>query len=101
VGEKVQGSLANLGVVGVGLEMVGEGGSTAEQRRQRCASKSGELGPARLGLTASLEVEEGEMGSGRGNAGAEEARRHDAKRRRRWGRRRSRGSGEVAREGCL
>ena len=43
VGEKVQGSLANLGVAGVGLEMVGGGSSTTEQRRRRCASKFGEL----------------------------------------------------------
>ena len=41
VGEKGQGSVANLGVVGVGPEVVGEGGSTAEQRWRSCASKSG------------------------------------------------------------
>jgi hypothetical protein len=35
VGEKVQGSVANLGVVGVGPEGVGGGASTAEQRRRR------------------------------------------------------------------
>ena len=32
VGEKDHGSLANLGVVGVGPEVVGGGSSTAEQR---------------------------------------------------------------------
>ena len=41
------------------------------------------------------------MGSGRGNAGAEEARRRGAERRRRWRRRRSRGAGVSAREGWL
>jgi hypothetical protein len=76
--EKFQGSLANLGVAGVGLEMVGGGGSTAEQRRQRCASKSDELGLARLCLTVPQKVEEGETRSSRGNAEAEEARRRAA-----------------------
>ena len=49
VGEEVQGSVANLGVVGVGSEGVGKGGSTAEQKRQRSSSKSGELRRARAG----------------------------------------------------
>ena len=83
VGEKVQGSLANLGVARVGLEMVGGGSSTTEQRRRRCASKSGKLEPARLGLTASQEVEEGVQMLIPGNAGAEGARRHGAELRRR------------------
>ena len=82
--------MANLGVVGVGPEVVGGGGSTAEQRRRRFASKSGELEPARRGLAAPLEVEEGMQMLIPGNAGMEGARRRGAERRRRWRRRRSR-----------
>ena len=70
--------------------MVGGGGSTAEQRRWRFASKSGELEPARRGLAAPLEVEEGMQMLIPGNAGTEGARRRGAERRRRWRRRRSR-----------
>ena len=49
--------IANVGVVGVGQEVVGGGGSTAEQRWRRSSSKSGELEPALLVLVASLEIE--------------------------------------------
>ena len=49
VGEEVQGSVANLGVVGVGSEGVRKGDSTAEQKRRRSSSKSGELRRARAG----------------------------------------------------
>ena len=97
VGEKGQGSSAHLGVVGVGSGKVGGSGSTAEQRRRKGSSKSGELGPAGLGLTASLEVEEVATGFGRGNAVAEEVRRRGAGQSRRWRRRRSRGGGVLAR----
>ena len=82
MGEKAHGSLEHLGVVGVGLEEVGGGGSMAEQRRRRGSSKSGELGPAWLGLKASLEIEEDATRFGRGYAVAEEARRRDAEHRR-------------------
>ena len=49
VGEEVQGSVANLGVVGVGSKGVRKGGSMAEQKRRRSSSKSGELRRARAG----------------------------------------------------
>ena len=82
VGQKGQGSSVHLGVVGVGSGKIGGSGSTAEHRRRKGSSKSGELGPVGLGLTASLEVEEVTTGFGRGNAVAEEARRRDAGHRR-------------------
>ena len=69
VGEKGQGSSAHLGVVGVGLETVGGGGSTTEQRWRRGSSKSCELGPVCLGLKASMEVEEGHGLPGLWNVG--------------------------------
>ena len=97
VGEKGQGSYLHLGVVGVGSRKVGGSGSTAEQRRRGRSFKSGELGPARLGLTASLEVEEVATGFGRGNAVAGEVRRRGAGQRRRWRRRQSRGGGVLTR----
>jgi hypothetical protein len=59
-------------------------------------ASSGELGPAGLGMTASLEVEEVATGFGRSNAVAEEVRRRDTGHRQRW-RRRSRGGGVRAR----
>ena len=59
-------------------------------------ASSGELGPAGLGLTASLEVEEVATGFSRGNVVAEEVRRRGAEHRRRWRRRRSRGGGVRA-----
>ena len=90
VGEKGQVSFAHLGVVGFGSGMVGGSGSTAEQRRQGSSFKSGELWPPRLGLTASLEVEEVVTGFGRGNAVAEEVRPRGTGHRRQWRRRRSR-----------
>jgi hypothetical protein len=43
VGEKDHGSIANLGVVGVGPEVVGGGFSMAEQRWRGSSSKSGDL----------------------------------------------------------
>ena len=49
VGEKGQGSCAHLGVVRVGSGKVGGSGSTAEQRRRKGSSKSGELRRARAG----------------------------------------------------
>ena len=49
VGEKVLGSSAHLGVVGVGSGEVGGSGSTAEQRRWKGSSMSGELQRARAG----------------------------------------------------
>ena len=50
VREKGQGSSAHLGVVGVGSGKVGGSGSTAEQRRRKGSSKSGELRRARAGV---------------------------------------------------
>jgi len=85
-----------------------KGSEKATPRRSRSGGgvrpspvSSGELGPARLGFKTSPEVEEGETGSGRGNAGAAKARRHGAERRRRWTRRQSRGGGVSACEGWL
>ena len=69
VGEKDHGSLANLGVVGVGPEVVGGGSSTAEQRWRGSSSKSGELELPLLVLAASLKVEEDVQVLGRGNEG--------------------------------
>ena len=66
-------------------------------RVRPCPASSGELGPAGLGLTASLEVEEVATGFSRGNVVAEEVRRRGAEHRRRWRRRRSRGGGVLVR----
>ena len=99
-GKRFGARLRTLGRSGLGQGRSEE----AAPRRSRgggrvrpSSASSGELGPAGLGLTASLEVEEVATGFGRGNAVAEEVRRRGAGHNRRWRRRRSRGGGVLVR----
>ena len=66
VGEKDHGSLANLGVVGVGPAVVGGGSSTAEQRWRSRMTNFGELRPAMQGRTWVVGVEKSFAGDGGG-----------------------------------
>ena len=99
-GKRVRSRLRTLGWSGLGRgrsEEVAPRRSRGGGRVRPCPASSGELGPAGLGLTASLEVEEVATGFSRGNVVAEEVRRRGVEHRRRWRRRRSRGGGVLVR----
>jgi hypothetical protein len=81
VREKDHGSIANLGVVGVGPEVVEGGGSTAKQRWRRSSFKSDELRRARAGANGPGSFTGGRgrcVGAWPGQCGAEQCRRRGA-----------------------